>query len=71
MRLSSLLCCVSNTPARSDEVDEINKVAPKESQEALTEPYVPQRAQVLFNLFADEDDRDVIGPEGLEKLSKE
>ncbi|KAG1819681.1 uncharacterized protein BJ212DRAFT_1059992 [Suillus subaureus] len=54
-----------------DEVDEINTVAPKESQEAPTEPYVPQRAQVLFNSFADEDDRDVIGPGGLEKLSKE
>lgn len=30
MRLSSLLCCVSNTPARSDEVDETNKVAVRE-----------------------------------------
>lgn len=71
MRLSSLLCCVSNTPARSDGVDETNKVAPKESQEAPTEPYTPQRAQVLFNSFADEDDSDVIGPGGLEKLCTE
>ncbi|KAG2348406.1 hypothetical protein BDR05DRAFT_516498 [Suillus weaverae] len=54
-----------------DEVDETNKAVPKESQDAPTEPYTPQRAQVLFNSFADEDDRDVIGPEGLEKLSKE
>lgn len=71
MRLSSLLCCVSNTPARSDEVDETNKVALKELQEAPTEPYTPQRAQVLFSSFADEDDRDVIGPGGLEKLCTE
>lgn len=44
---------------------------PKESQEAPTEPYTPQRAQVLFNSFADEDDSDVIGPGGLEKLCTE
>ncbi|KAG1764230.1 hypothetical protein EDD22DRAFT_459946 [Suillus occidentalis] len=54
-----------------DEVDETNKVALKESQEAPTEPYTPQRMQGLFNSFADEDDRDVINAEGLENLSKE
>jgi len=70
MRLSSLLCCVSNTPTRSDEVDE-KKVAPKQFKEASNQPYTPQRAQDLFNTFVDEDDRSVIGPEGLERLCTE
>ncbi|KAG2138944.1 hypothetical protein DEU56DRAFT_800986 [Suillus clintonianus] len=51
-----------------DEAGETNKVAPKAFQEATTEPYTPQRAQVLFDSFADEDDRDVIGPGGLVNL---
>lgn len=43
----------------------------KESQEASNQPYTPQRAQALFNSFSDEDDRNVIGPEGLERLCTE
>jgi len=70
MHLSSLLCCVSNTLARSDEVDE-KKVAPKESQEVSNQQYTPQRAQSLFNSFSDEDDSNVIGPGGLERLCTE
>ncbi|KIJ69647.1 hypothetical protein HYDPIDRAFT_79451, partial [Hydnomerulius pinastri MD-312] len=35
------------------------------------EEYTPQRSQVLFKSFADSDDPDVIGPEGVEKLCTE
>jgi len=87
MRFSSLLCCVSNTSSRSDKVDEIKVVVraamiqlytsltlllqSRETQAASNQPYTPQRAQGLFDSFADEDDRDVIGPEGLERLCTE
>ncbi|KAF8968407.1 Cullin binding-domain-containing protein [Flammula alnicola] len=32
------------------------------------EPYTPQRALELFNIYVDADDADVIGPEGFEQL---
>ncbi|THH23151.1 hypothetical protein EUX98_g8026 [Antrodiella citrinella] len=35
---------------------------------AKLEPYSPARATDLFAAYADEDDKDVIGPEGFEKL---
>jgi hypothetical protein len=32
------------------------------------EPFTPARAQELFDAYADQDDKDVIGPEGFERL---
>jgi len=44
---------------------------PKVSQEASNQSYTLQRAQSLFSSYVDEDDRNVIGPEGLERLCTE
>lgn len=44
---------------------------PKVSRAASNQSYTLQRAQSLFNSYVDEDDRNVIGPEGLERLCTE
>lgn len=81
MRLSSLLCCVSNESALSDELD-MPKPAPvclpRTCQNVLTSTltqamaeYTRQQAQALFKRFADDDDPEVMGPAGVEKLCTE
>jgi DCN1-like protein 4/5 len=68
MRLSSLLCCVSNNLELSDELD-MHKQSPTIVPTRVE--YTQQRAQALFKSFADNDNPDVIGPEGVEKLCTE
>ncbi|KAG9318187.1 Cullin binding-domain-containing protein [Chiua virens] len=61
---------LNSTTSQQQSVDE-----PDVSEQAPTVPtrveYSQQRAQALFNSFADDDDPDVIGPEGVERLYKE
>ncbi|KAF8120956.1 DUF298-domain-containing protein [Boletus edulis] len=87
MRLSSLLCCVSNKLEPSDElvipkqapvgvIARINVLLlillPLTQSTVLTRVEYTQRgAQALFKSFADDDNPDVIGPGGVEKLCTE
>lgn len=77
MRLTSLFCCVTTTPDILDSDTAASKPAktPPKAKPAVdpskSTPYTPERAADLFSQYADEDDADVIGPEGFEKLSTE
>lgn len=72
MKLTSLLCCVPTTLDALDS-DTATSKSTKSATKAKTdpsklEPYTPARVSALFAEYADEDDEDVIGPEGFEKL---
>ena len=74
MRLSSFLCCVSNTYQSSDSHTRLKRQDKKPGTSSKTnsqpglEPYSAGQASNLFQQYADKDDRNVIGPEGFERL---
>ena len=76
MKLTSFLCCVSFSSDISDSETATSKTtrstaAPKAKPAmdySQPQPYTPAGASALFAQYVDEDDADVIGPEGLEKL---
>ncbi|TFK46010.1 DUF298-domain-containing protein [Heliocybe sulcata] len=72
MRLSSLLCCVSNRNTHHSEDEASSKSQTKKhavSTSASSDAaYAPKAAADLFAKYADPDDAEVIGPEGFETL---
>ncbi|KAF9553816.1 DUF298-domain-containing protein [Agrocybe pediades] len=77
MRFSSLLCCSPNNVKRthSDEDHALESPTPKTSKSSQTskkstkkEPYSAQGALQLFEKYADNDDTNVIGPDGFVQL---
>ena len=78
MKLTSLFCCVSST-STPDTIDSETATSKSTKSAAAIkakpavdpskpQPYSAANATSLFTEYADEDDEDVIGPEGLERL---
>jgi len=73
MKLMSLFCCVPHTLKFLDSSTSTTKstkspAKAKAADPSKVEPYTAARASALFAEYADEDDADVMGPEGLERL---
>lgn len=74
MKLTSLMSRISNKiQSRSGSSRPIGQsskpsASSKNTSGSKPEPYSPEQVSVLFSQYADEDDRDVIGPEGFERL---
>jgi len=71
MRLSSLLCCISDKVTSDEEPSQTTikaKPATKPVTESASDTYTPAQALVLFEKYADDDDPEAIGPAGLERL---
>jgi len=64
-----LLCswCVSDKATRSDDEDETKRASGSIKPQALPAPD-PDGAKRLFDTYADSDDPDVMGPEGIQQM---
>jgi len=66
MRIPSFFCCIPHaTPSSASEA---SSSKPKPETTKALEPYSSASAASLFSVYADEDDPNVIGPEGFERL---
>jgi len=71
MHIRSLLCCANGDNNFADVVAPSSDAKKGVSDAKKLDMYSEQRAEALFSQFADEDDPDLIGAEGIERLCKE